>query len=676
MAFELINTRCKKILYMIIAENHYITLEKIAAELNLSKRSIYYEICKINEWLESCDLPELEVTRGKGIHLELEMKQKIENMMESGKEEDSYIFSPTERVRVIICYIINTEEPIYIEQLADYCRVSRNTVFNDLRVVVNQLQDYNLKLEYESKKGYQIAGDTIRIRALFFLYFNMLRPLFNSGILKFINKNETYEYLKRLEAIEKGLHTDYVDGILLSLAALMPIMHRDDQKLYFPGLRQEELESTKEYQLIETYFSELCEKEKIYLCLHLLGSRVTVVSNDIFEERSNQTVYEVSKALVAEFEKVACVIFEDKEELERALFIHVNSSLYRYQYGVQIGNPLGEDIIREYPNLFDITKIACKYLEQQIGLPISDSEIAYLALHFGAYLQAGKKVEENLRVLIVCVNGVSTGNMLRRELSQLLPRVKIVDVVAASDIVNVHNICDLVISTVNIQSLVPMIVVHPILTDLDRKSILGHPLICGQIRLVDTDALFDVVKKYVNKADYADLKRDLIGYFSKDANHTEISLMRRPQGLCDLLANENVLVTEEPMKWEAALRYAGTPLVEQGNISTSYIEKIIAQIRYYGPYMFITPDVVLAHAKPEDGVVRLGVSACVFKKPIYFSQFHEAKVIIVLAAEDQERHLKVLKDIMTIFGENEYADTLQEIDASEDVIAYFQKITD
>ena len=52
--------------------------------------------------------------------------------------------------------------------MADSLRVSRNTIFNDLRVVVKQLQDYDLSLKYESKKGYLIKGDCVRIRALFY----------------------------------------------------------------------------------------------------------------------------------------------------------------------------------------------------------------------------------------------------------------------------------------------------------------------------------------------------------------------------------------------------------------------------------------------------------------------------------------------------------------------------
>lgn len=671
---ESINGRSKKILYMIMAATDYISLEQIAGELKLSKRSIYYEICKINEWLEAFGIPELEVTRGKGIQLTADVKNEIESVMESHKEEDNYVFSPTERVYVIICYIIHSETPIYVEELSEYCMVSRNTIFSDLRAAAGQLQEYDLKLEYDSRTGYHITGEGVRVRAIFFLYFNILHPLFTSGVLKFIRKEQIEKYLDTLKRIEAELRVNYVGGILLSLAALMPMMMKNDTVLNFPNLKKNELENTREYQLVGKYFPSLNDDERIYLCLHLLGSRVSVASDDIFDNSGNQSVYEMSKALVAEFEKVACVTFDDREDLERALFIHINTSMYRYNYGIQIGNPMREDIMNEYPNLFDITRIVCKYLEQQIGLPIPDGEVAYLALHFGAHLRTTASEEKRLRVLIVCVNGISTGNMLKSEIRKLLPDAKIVDVAAASDIMNIQNICDIVISTVKIKSLVPVIEVHPILRDFDRRNILNHPRIKGKMGVVDTNALFDIVKKYVPENNHASLKKELVDYFRRDLDYYQLPLDKEPRGLLDFLIKDSVLVTSDEYKWDQLIRFCGQNMVRRGSIRTTYLDSIISQIRYYGPYMFITPKVILAHAKPENGVNHLDVSMTILKNGVKFSEFHEARIVIVLAAEDQEKHLKILKDIMEIFSIESRVEELCELDTAEEVIQYMNRI--
>ncbi len=231
------------------------------------------------------------------------------------------------------------------------------------------------------------------------MYFNTLLPLYHSGVLNFLNQEPIDEYEHRLELIAGELNTEYVDGVLQSLAVLTPLMYKGARRPYFPNLRKEKIINTDEFRLVQKYYPDLAESEQLYLCLHLLGSRVAVPACDMFDNNADQSVYEITKALVAEFEKIACVIFEDREELERSLFVHINTSLYRYQYGIQIGNPLSDDIIREYPNLFDITKVVTRYLEQLVGLPIPDSEIAYLALHFGAHLKVSRPMADQLRIL-------------------------------------------------------------------------------------------------------------------------------------------------------------------------------------------------------------------------------------------------------------------------------------
>ena len=668
MSLNVLSERCRKIINILLYRHEYISLQKIAEETGVSRRSIYYDICNINEWLEEYGIAGLESERGKGLLIPESDRERITDLLQQKQTEDNYIFLPSERVKIIICYMIHSDVPVYIEQLTEICQVSRNTIFGDLRVVVQQLQEYGLELKYESKQGYRIVGDAVRVRALFFLYFNTLQPLFDSGILTFFQQEEIREYLKKLHELKEELTVEYVEGSLLALAALLPIMHRGKDKLYFPGLKFEEMKRYKEYSLVCKYFPKLEETEKIYLCLHLLGSRITMATDDIFEERANQSVYGLTKALVTEFEKVACVQFEDREELERALFVHISTSMYRYQYGIQIGNPMGNDIIREYPNLFEITKLASKYLERMIGMPIPDGEVAYLALHFGAYLKVSAKKEEKLRVLIVCVNGISTGNMIKREVRQLLPDAEIAGVVAAVDVFNAQDICDIVISTVWIKTVLPLIIVHPILTDEDRKNILGHERVRFSARNNVAETLFRVVKKYVDAENHERLKRDILECLQSQPEMNDCPELLKDYGILERLSADKIVITDRQMLWQEAVRTAGEPLVKKHSIEQRYIETIISQTMFYGTYMFLTDRIMLAHAKPEDGVNRVDISFALFKSGIPFESGKTANIIIVLAAEDQEKHLKILNDIMKIAQKDEKSEYLLTSDSAEELI--------
>lgn len=678
MSQAYISARCKQILYMMIDSDDFVTIQHISEELHLSKRSIYYEICKINDWLNEQGIDEIEMIRGKGIRLGEDIKNQIETAMKGGESGDNYIFSPMERIYFIICYIIKSRKPISVDCLADCLKVSRNTIFNDLRVVVNQLQDYDLNLEYESKKGYLIKGDCVRIRALFILYYNLLRPLSDGNVLKdladeFNESKIDRDNLRKLEEIEARLNNSYVDGTLLSLSMLIPLMEDNNSELYFTDLRKDELEDTQEFKLVEEYFPKLCEKEKIYLCLHLLGSRVSMNSVEVFENEASQSNYEIAKALVAEFEKVACVIFDDREELERSLYFHLNTSMYRFRYGIQVGNPMLEDISREYPELFDLTKIVSHYLEQQIGLPISDGEVAYLTLHFGAHLKKEEPKTENIRVLIVCSNGISAGNMIKHEVMKLLPNIEIIGVISSKEAVNVQKVCDIVITTIKMKCLVPVIVVHPILTDVDKKIILNHSMFRNLGAKVDLEQLFSRIKKFVPVENHNAVMEEMEKYFESNCAEIVPMLEKKKPGLLNMLYLQNISVEDEQFTWEQAIKKAGKPLVEDGSISKEYIGKIIGQIRYYGPYMFITRDVVLAHVKADKEVNEMGVTMSVFRNPVVFSDFYKAKVVMVMAVKDQEKHLRLLKDIMTLFSVEGNADKLFEFDTPAEVLEFLKE---
>ena len=673
MAMLCINARCRQILNVLLSHADYVSVNAIAKALQVSRRTVYYDIDKINLWLEQAGLSHLEIVREKGLYLSQQEREKIQTMLESDGENQVYIFSPEERIKIIICYVIYAQEAIYMEQFTDCFAVSRNTIFADLKEVTKKLKQYDLKLDYQPKQGYIILGDPVRVRALFILYFNEMETLFKSGVIRFFNQKQIQDYYHTLKKIEQTLEISYVDGVLYSIAALVPLLYQHRTAIRFTDLKQTEIVKTQEYALVQKYFPDLEPEEQIYLSLHLLGSRVNLVPDEYFESDSKTYVYDLTQSLVSEFEKVACVTFDKREELERALFVHLNTSLYRYRYGIQIGNILGDDVMNEYPDMFAITKIAVKRLEKQIELPIPDSEIAYLTLHFGGFLKIPSEENEHLRILIVCVNGISTGNMIKREVHKLLPFAEIVGVVAAVHLINAQNICDLIISTVKINSIVPSITVHPVLTELDRRSILNHRLVAPRNVEIQKERLFQVVKKYVNPADYPNLLKDLTVYIQRDMQHDVLG-EEEEYNLLSILDESRICIFPDRCSWQNSIRIAGRCLLDNRSIEPKYLDTMIAQLQYYGPYMFLTENVLLAHAKPEDGVNCLDVSMALFRESVWFSDSKKAKIIWVLAAEDQEKHLKILQDILTLTGDSKFLSDIENAKSSTDILVQIKSV--
>lgn len=673
MAIGYLNERTQKIINMVLTRSSTLSIQEITAELSVSERTVYNELDKANNWLRMKKLPELQNVRGKLQPFTEEEKAQFDSVMQQEQLQDDYIFTPTERTQIIVCQMIVCEEAVYVEDLMNSCLVSRNTIFTDLQSVISRLHSYQLGLGYEKKRGYWIDGDPIRIRAIFFLYFNMMEPLWASGKLNFLRMDEIKPYLKLLENIERELGVNYVRGDMVALAAMLPVMKRGDEKLYFSDVSVEKIKDSKEYNVVRRYFSELEDTEQIYLTLHFLGGRLVSYSREEADKAENESILEIAKNLVAEFERRACVMFEQKEDLIKNLYQHITSSIYRYRFGIQIGNTMAEDIKREYLYIFDTVRAAVQVLEQQIGLQISDSEVAYLALHFGANLENAKQDEHELRILVVCMNGVATGNMISHELKRILPRAKVVGVVSVSDMVNPHNICDIIIASAKVKALVPVIIVNPILNDFDRKNILRHPLIRSRYGFVDLDALYKAVKKYVYTEKHTEFKHELEKFFIRQREEKQSLINPNVWRLTDFLTEDRIIFLERDgtkrgemrsdygeniPRWRRALYNTSSILVERGSINDNYVECIIKRLIEAGPYMFVTDDLVLAHAKPENGVNHLDFSIGIAPEGILFECEKRARIVFCLAVEDQQKHIGILRDIRKVLAKTTQIDEL------------------
>lgn len=646
-----LEVRMQELLYTLLSSDEYIGIPEIASKQGVSKRSVYYDLDKINVFLAMHKTEKIQIERSKGILLTNRKKQEIQELLKNTATSKSVYLSPEERMKQIVCRIVSSHHSLFIEAFMEDCQVSRNTIISDLKGVGSMLKEYGLHLQYENKLGYQIHGDVIRKRALFFLYFPALIPFYRNKTLSIIKPTIVSSYLKRLDYIEKTLDTKYIEDTLYTLATFIPTLKDSKDVLVFDDIDKHKIMDTYEYILVHKQFSDMSQNEQFYIALHLLGSRLQALPFDVMQEDERQEPYELAKQLLNEFMNISCITFDNREEIERSLFVHLKASLYRYRYGIQLGNPLIDDIKTQYSELFEITKRAVAYLSQSIGVPISDNEIAYLTLHFGAYITVHQN--EKMRILIVCPSGISTGNMLKGEVSILIPYADAIDVISLSDLASKRAMYDVLITTIRVED-ENSILVHPILSDEDRIQILkkcmkGH--LKSQIRVED---LYGIMKKYVKDSDLERMKEDLKRYVDGLSKVQYHSLKGADGGLLAWLEKKHIGFYQEEMDWMEAIGVSSEALVETGSIETRYIDAMIAQIRLLGPYMFICKDVVLAHAKSEAGVNFLGVSVGVFAKEILFPKGRKAKMMIVLAAEDQVKHLKILKDIMRIFSKPNY----------------------
>lgn len=162
-------------------------------------------------------------------------------------------------------------------------------------------------------------------------------------------------------------------------------------------------------------------------------------------------------------------------------------------------------------------------------------------------------------------------------------------------------------------------------------------------------------------------------YIQRDMQHDVLG-EEEEYNLLSILDESRICIFPDRCSWQNSVRIAGRCLLDNRSIEPKYLDTMITQLQYYGPYMFLTENVLLAHAKPEDGVNCLDVSMALFRESVWFSDSKKAKIIWVLAAEDQEKHLKILQDILTLTGDSKFLSDIENAKSSTDILVQIKSV--
>lgn len=133
--------------------------------------------------------------------------------------------------------------------------------------------------------------------------------------------------------------------------------------------------------------------------------------------------------------------------------------------------------------------------------------------------------------------------------------------------------------------------------------------------------------------------------------------------LKDLISDDQIQLNRDAKNWKTAIKIAAQPLLKQKFITQSYIEAMINSVEEYGPYIVIGPSIALAHARPEDGANKLGVSITTLKQPVNFGnpENDPVHIIFCLAAVDNYSHLNVMKAIVQLINDPNKIEQLSKV---------------
>lgn len=140
--------------------------------------------------------------------------------------------------------------------------------------------------------------------------------------------------------------------------------------------------------------------------------------------------------------------------------------------------------------------------------------------------------------------------------------------------------------------------------------------------------------------------------------------------LTDYLTPDFIQLKVPAADWTEAVRAAGGLLVQAGKCKADYIQAMIDAVHEMGPYMVLAPGLALAHARPEDGVLEMGISLITLETPIEFGSEANDPVSLVIAfgGVDNSSHMGLLAELAGFLEDENRRAQLTAADSADDVL--------
>lgn len=359
--------------------------------------------------------------------------------------------------------------------------------------------------------------------------------------------------------------------------------------------------------------------------------------------------------------------------------MHMKLSCYNYRSMVPHINPLLNEIMENYPDLYNMTKSCCERMMPDFPYPVDENEIAYLTMHFGVGMHDANRNASVAHILITCPNITTSALLLKIEVERQFDNIVVEDVVRTSEInyYPFNRQIDFVVSTVSFECRYPVVRVRPILTDEDKANIATLMMLLDINSSSDSmqlKILLGIVRQNVDDETYVRIRKDLNRYLNTGGVLVNVPTAHQIS-LYDILKKYGVRYVEEASSdWENAVRMTAAPLLEQQCIENRYVEKMLEMGRAHGPYFVISDDIAVAHARPQDGVNFIGLCLSIYRKHLRIRE-KQIRFLFVLATPDQQEHLHILENIMRLCNDEKMRGQLlaaDDIGKTMEILSQFQ----
>lgn len=412
----------------------------------------------------------------------------------------------TPRMKQLLLVLSKEQKPISVKYLAEQTGISKRTVQRELEYIETSLKGYELRFLSKTGVGVWLEGDEEEKRRLCSDIGS--RDMYDAGNREECRKRLILEILKEkglrklfyysnqfgvseatistdLEAVEKwlnryGLYVNRKPGSGIAIDRILK-----NEVIEANQSWQEFLPEDEDYQLAEVIVAELEEfeidipkAEVSYICLHIKGAKHEKIrwNGKNGSELGSREMQQLVNAMIDAYDPGQAYLLKQDEEFVQGLLAHLQPTLVRLMHGMQIQNPVLDDIKNNYPAIYEKCQRVAAVLEERVGASVPEEEIGFLAVHFGAAMVRLEGKREQIRkvhVGVVCSSGIGISRLMCSKLEKVFKDRMELTAYGKNDITPyIAGKTDFFVSSISMdRQPVPVIYVNPLLNEENMEEI-------------------------------------------------------------------------------------------------------------------------------------------------------------------------------------------------------------
>ncbi|MBF2641539.1 BglG family transcription antiterminator [Listeria seeligeri] len=663
-----LNQQCIQILDFLMEQEDFKNIGYISSELGHSERSVRYSLEKIDVFLGEQNLPALIRHTRKGVLLpEKNIVSPVVNKFKQRITPKKYRYSQEEVQQFLLLKLLLSEEVLPVTYFEEVLFISRSSVLNHLRAIEGELFLNNLDLSHQPRHGFLVTGNLITKSSLFARSF-----------LRFINIREFYQFLDSENSLSKKgelffynlFEMEVLQEVNLEAHSVEENASRAmDEQLYLTliAVLLKQHEAKPEFRF-KASFGVVDELDKA------LETIIGSLKQYQHGQEDEAVIDAFVKGICEKMGEIYQVDFVNGEtDFFAQIKAHIKLMIRRVRAGVIIENPIFNEFMRDNREIFMRVKESLEALKTLLPISVSSQEISFLAIYFASEVQRNLQTEEmKPNLLIICPEGVAVSKMIAIQIEKMFEFESIQTIGLRKFKQEMMTKFDFVISTVDLPDMLDSKVlrIHSYLQKEDLELLQKHL----RMKLVKDDKqiinkfskILAIIGENTQINNLSKLEFDLLeALISDDGESPKKNIPPF------YFTEETIMLEKSCPTWRQAIKVGTKCLEDLSIIEPSYHEKIIENLKTYGPYMVIAPGVAIAHAGANDGVLMDGLGVTVIEDGILFYDRYEepVHVIFTLALNTKEAH-SIVEQLMKLALNEEKMNKIKLASSKRDIYHY------